>query len=239
MLLEAEVLRNRLRLIIELGGPDDDGCVLWFSDELEALDLGCVVVVVISLPIEVRPDSELALQLPLDEWGSSLLASPVRRCRRRAVGSRIFTACEKLTLPDWVTATVGIPVLNGKLRSDEEYDGFRSCESRRSFSFIFFCRLLIASKTLKSSISSAFGLYLKLLRVVSSLVPLNRLIILKRLLPHCFRELKWDDERFTSAANESFFNTSLDLLRGTIVISFSRLADISSSSAWLKINYYG
>lgn len=54
--------------MIELGGPDDDGWVLlWFSEVLDALDFGCVVVVVISLPIEVRPDSELALQLPLDE----------------------------------------------------------------------------------------------------------------------------------------------------------------------------
>ena len=71
-LLEAEVFKNRRRLIIELGGP-----LLWFNEVLEALDLGCVVVV-ISLPIEVRPDSELALQLPLDEWGSSRLPRAVR-----------------------------------------------------------------------------------------------------------------------------------------------------------------
>lgn len=89
--------------------------------------------------------------------------------------------------------------------------------------------------------SSAFGLCLKLLRVVSSLVPLNLLIIRNRLFPHCFSELKCDDERLASAAaNESFFKTSLDLLLGTIVISFSRLSDISPlSSAWLKLNYYG
>lgn len=194
----------------------------------------------ISLPIDVLPDSELALQLPLDECGSSLVPKPPRRCRRSAVGSRIFTGiADTPATPFCVTTIDGKPELAVKLRSDEEYDGFRSCESRRSFSFIFFCRLLIASNTLKSSMSSELGLYLKLLRVVSSLVPLNRLIIRNRLLPHCFSELKCDDERLTSAANESFFSTSLDLLRGTIVISFSRLADISSSSTSLKLNYYG
>lgn len=241
MLLEADVFKNRRRLMIELGGPDDVGCVLWLSEELDALDLGCVVVVVISLPIDVRPDSELALQFPLDECGSSFVAKPIRRCRRRAVGSRIFTGiADIVALPACAATTDGRPEPIDALRSDEEYDGFRSCESRRSLSFIFFCRLFIASKTLKSSMSSAFGLCLKLLRVVSSLVLLNLLIIRNRLFPHCFSELKCDDERFTSAANESFFSTSLDLLLGTIVISFSRLNDISPlSSAWLKLNYYG
>jgi hypothetical protein len=186
---------------------------------------------VISLPIEVLPDSELALQLPELECGSSLFAQPVRRCLRNAVGSRILTGTP---LPNETTVCDDGTI--DKLLSDDEYDGFRSCESRRSLSLIFFCRLLIASSTLKSSMSSTFGLYLMLLRVVSSLVPLNLLIIRKRLLPHCFNELKWEDDRFTSVANESFFNTSLDLLRGTIVISFSRQVDSSksSSSAWLE-----
>lgn len=149
------------------------------------------------------------------------------------MGSRILTESNG-TFPELVVTVDGRPELIVRLRSDEEYEGFRSCESRRSFSLIFFCRLFIASKTLKSSMSSAFGLNLKLLRVVSSLVPLNLLIILKRLFPHCFSELKCDDDRLTSFANESFFKTSLDLLRGTIVISFSP-PDISSPSAWLKV----
>lgn len=139
------------------------------------------------------------------------------------------------TLAGGTAATDENPELAVRLRSDEEYEGFRSCKSRRSFSFTFFCRLLIASRTLKSSISSEFGLYLKLLRDVSSLVPLNRLIIRKRLLPHCFSELKCDDDRLTSFVNKSFFRTSLDLLRGTIVISFSSPAVSSPSTASLEI----
>lgn len=46
---------------------------------------------VISLPIDVLPDSELALQLPLDECGSSLFPSAVRRCLRIEEDSRSFT----------------------------------------------------------------------------------------------------------------------------------------------------
>lgn len=70
-LLEALVLKKRRRLITELGGPLIlPGWFMWLRLLLLALDLGCTVI---SLPMDVRPDSELALQLPLDELlGSSL-----------------------------------------------------------------------------------------------------------------------------------------------------------------------
>lgn len=64
---EPEVLRNLLLLMMELGGP----WWLMFSELLEVpaevVLLGGTVVVVISEPMLVRPDSELADQFPLDE----------------------------------------------------------------------------------------------------------------------------------------------------------------------------
>lgn len=83
-------------------------------------------MVVNSEPIEARPLSELALQLPLEECGSSLLP-PVRLSRRCAELSRNFTAI-------FITDVSG--VATGKLTldfSDDDTDGLRSCV-RRSLS---------------------------------------------------------------------------------------------------------
>lgn len=91
---------------------------------------------VISLPMEARPDSELALQLPLDECGCSSLpaasmrCSPLRRCRFNVAVSRIFTCAA----PASGEASCNLP-RNWPLEetlmlfSDEEYEGFRSCEN--------------------------------------------------------------------------------------------------------------
>jgi len=108
-----------------------------FSDVLEALDLGCMVI---SLPMEARPDSELALQLPLEEWGCSSLPAracrPFRRCLFRVAVSRILTWAAAPSGPDpedSCSLPLSWPLLDTlMLFSEEEYEGFRSCENRDS-----------------------------------------------------------------------------------------------------------
>lgn len=220
--------------MIELGGPEDGGWLLWFNEVLEALDFGWAVVVVISLPIDVLPDSELADQFPLLECGSSFVINPnPRRCLRIDDDSLNFTGFI-------VAGGCPPPSINAfpfivKLFSDEEYEGFRSCESFLSFSLPFFFKLLlllltIVSSTLKSSMSETLSFLLPLL----SCSWLFRLLIIRsRFLPHCFNELKCDDDRFGIARSngESFFKISLDLLRGTIVISSSFECAASASDS--------
>lgn len=112
-----DALMYLLLLLTELGG--------WRFSELfdvaaDVDDLGWVVVV-ISDPIEARPLSEDALQLPLDECGSSLLP-PVLRNLRCAELSRSFTVAMFMT---------GMLMLDFSL---EEQEGFRSCKDFRSLS---------------------------------------------------------------------------------------------------------
>lgn len=75
-LLEADVLMKRLLLLTELG------VMCWFNEFVDVVadvvDFGCVVVLVISEPIEALPLSELALQFPLEEWSS--FPVPFLRC---------------------------------------------------------------------------------------------------------------------------------------------------------------
>lgn len=101
----------------------------------DALDLGCMVI---SLPMEARPDSELALQLPLDECGCSSLPAasmrciPLRRCLFSVAVSRIFT-CAAASEEDNCNLPRNWPLDETlMLFSDEEYEGFRSCENRDS-----------------------------------------------------------------------------------------------------------
>jgi hypothetical protein len=78
---------------------------------------------VISLPIEVLPDSELALQLPLDECGSSLLLAPCLLCLRiTAVCSLILTTVFEAVTDGTTEVTAGcVEALDTfKLLSDEE-----------------------------------------------------------------------------------------------------------------------
>ncbi|KNC27916.1 hypothetical protein FF38_06201 [Lucilia cuprina] len=192
--------------------------------------------------MEARPDSELALQLPLLEWGwSSLLPKPLMRLWRFKEEWP-----ELLTLIDF---------------SDDEYEGFRSCENRLSF-----VRCVIKSCTRQSSSTSvpdfspilavdevlfddplaepeaehisAFSVeelcelvpevFKSLLQPLLSMVdsveacccvnsPLLFLCInLKRLRPHCLSELRRVNVFFPLSygkATDSFFNISLDLLR--------------------------
>lgn len=84
--------------------------------QVEVVDFGCVVI---SEPIEALPLSELALQFPLEECGSSLFP-PERRCRRWAELSRNFTAM-------FITDVNG--VVTGKLIldfSEDDREGLRS-----------------------------------------------------------------------------------------------------------------
>lgn len=81
---------------------------------MEVVDLGCVVI---SEPIDALPLSELALQLPLDECGSSL---PARLCRLCVELSRNFTAT-------FMTEVRGVAM--GRLMldfSDDDSEGFLS-----------------------------------------------------------------------------------------------------------------
>lgn len=115
---EVEVLTlNFLRLLTEPGG-------CWFSElfevQVEVVDLGCVVI---SEPMEALPLSELALQLPLEEWGSSL---PARLCRLCVELSLSLTAT-------FITDDSGVAM--GRLIldfSEEDSDGFRSWFAFRS-----------------------------------------------------------------------------------------------------------
>lgn len=127
-----------------------------------------------------------------------------------AADSRIFTG---LMLAGSVGLVVAALVASeemdrGRLRSDEEYEGFRSCESARSV----LGReppLRLMSCTLKSSKSTAVvvvaffakpsTLWLLLVAFVVAFIvmdwsiasaPMLRTFIRNRFLPHCFSELK-------------------------------------------------
>lgn len=71
---------------------------------------------VISLPIDVLPDSELALQLPLDECGSSLLPNAVLRCLRMEEDSRSLTGL----IEAGMLVVAPVPEATVILLSDEE-----------------------------------------------------------------------------------------------------------------------
>lgn len=221
MLLEADVFKKRRREIIELGGPLDPGW-WWFKEPLEALDFGWVVVV-ISLPIEVRPDSELALQFPELEFCSSFCPNPCRLCLRINEDSRNFTGFKGTGIVESdATATL--------FSLCEEYEGFRSCESFLSFSFscwrlrnALFIR--IVSCVLKSSISEtclSIGCSCRSLSL--PLLPPRNEINRNLLRPHCLRVLKWLRR---GTIFSSFFKISLDLLLGTRSIPSASTAHVS------------
>lgn len=80
----------------------------------EVVLLGGTVVLVISEPMLVRPDSELADQFPLDEFGSSL-PMPDRLNRRCADVPRNLT-------PTFIVAVVCTAEAKAILFSEEEYE---------------------------------------------------------------------------------------------------------------------
>lgn len=85
----------------------------------------------------------------------------MRLCLRMAADSRIFTGLMLAGSVGLVAVVVVALVVceqrdKGKLRSDEEYEGFRSCESDRSTGVV---HLLLERRTLvpaSSSMSLAF-----------------------------------------------------------------------------------
>ncbi|KAH1005232.1 hypothetical protein HUJ04_006255 [Dendroctonus ponderosae] len=202
---DVELLKlNLLRELTELGG--------WFNELLlvaaEVVLLGWVVEV-ISEPMEARPLSELALQFPLEEFGSSLFPCRRRRCSEL---SRSFTAI--FITEDKVAA--------GTDFSELDIEEFLSCVLRSlSKSLLLF--IVTVSYRLKSSKPSSAEA--TRLLCPPELVSLFSTLLLRNfsywLLPHCFKLLKRDI--FTSG--DSFLpplerSKSLLLLRGTVAGTF-------------------
>lgn len=121
-----------------------------------------------------------------------------------AADSRIFTGFMLAGRVGLVVAALVAcdEIDRGRLRSDEEYEGFRSCESARSVADAV-CLLLLARLMLLSlpysSMSEAFFAKPSALFAVTVVMairpsivgcPSARGFIRSRFLPHCFSELK-------------------------------------------------
>lgn len=181
-----------------------------------------------SLLAEVRPDSELALQLPLDEFGSSQRYCLLRRCRR-VIELRSFTGFVGVK---HIFISLSIKFVNSF--SVDEYSGF--CFKAFSagvfvLGFVFFG--LSVGLT-------PFGL-------ISHSPFSSILLILNRSLPHCFSALKFE-KRFEDR-RPSFvpllLSKSFDLLRGIGCVVFSSAFDEQPITALCllckneKYNYFG
>lgn len=160
----------RLLLFTELG--------CWFNELLEVAadveDLGWVVEV-ISEPMEALPLSELALQFPLDECGSSLLPNLLNRlCVELSLNfTAMLMTCDK--------GLTGMFMLDF---SDDDIEELRSCVLL-SFSKSRFRFIVTVSYRLISSIFS-------LLFISGFPSALLFMSLSYLLLPHCLRVLKCD-----------------------------------------------
>lgn len=233
MLLDVDVLIRRL---VSTDDPFVTTGLFWFNEPHELLDFLCIAI---SLLAEVRPDSELALQFPLDEFGSSQRYCLFRLCRRvidvlsftGLVAAAVAVAAAVVIVVAVAHTFVSLSIKFVNSLSDDEYSGF----CLRFFSAVDFAFALTVF-TFSAWLMPPFCV------ASSSVFSSILLISLSRCLPHCFNALKLVkrfDERKLSMV-PLLRNKSFDLLRGIDWLIFSSAAfdEVPTTALCLLLSSY-